>query len=75
MTTAAITLGSGKMPVFQERTSELLLKQAETLHNMARRAKRWAIAVSEESVRTRLLSQAKDLEERAAKLEREATER
>ena len=39
MTTAAITLGSGKMPVFQERTSELLLKQAETLHNMARRAK------------------------------------
>jgi hypothetical protein len=63
------------MPVFQERTSEVLLKEAETLHNLARRAKRSAVAASDEAAKKRLLKQARELEQRAVILEREASRR
>jgi hypothetical protein len=63
------------MPVFEERASEVLLKEAETLHNLARRAKRFAIGTSDEAAKKRLLNQAEDLEQRAVRLEREASGR
>ena len=65
----------GRMPVFLERTSEVLLKEAETLHNLASRAKRLATAAADEEQKARLVRRGQDLERRAALLEQEAAER
>ena len=65
----------GTMPVFLERTSEVLLKEAETLHNLASRAKRLAAAAADEEQKARLVRRGHDLERRAALLEQEAAER
>ena len=63
------------MPVFLERTSEVLLKEAETLHNLASRAKRLATVAADEEQKARLVRRGQDLERRAALLEQEAAER
>jgi hypothetical protein len=65
----------GTMPVFLERTSEVLLKEAETLHNLASRAKRLATVAADEEQKARLVRRGRDLERRAALLEQEAAER
>jgi len=65
----------GTMPVFLERTSEVLLKEAETLHNLASRAKRLATVAADEEQKARLVRRGQDLERRAALLEQEAAER
>jgi hypothetical protein len=62
------------MPVFQKRTSDVLLKQAETLHNLARRAKQLANASSIGTDQRQLLSHARELQDRAVRLEQEAAD-
>jgi hypothetical protein len=62
------------MPVFLERTSEVLLKEAEMLHNLASRAKRLAAAAADEEQKARLVRRAQELANRAALLEQQAAD-